>query len=88
MHYDVSMVLSAFKNTLLVSKNFSIFQCMHMKLVVLSWDKIKGKQAVSLLKKKRCFYKKHSYLTSKLQALKGETLLLEIFERIHEYVWR
>lgn len=39
-------------------------------------------------KKKRCFYTKHSYLTSKLQALKGETLLLEIFERIHEYVWR
>lgn len=42
------MVLSAFKNTLLVSKNFSIFQSMHMKLVVLSWDNIKGKEAASL----------------------------------------
>jgi len=32
--YDLRLIVSEFRNTLLVSKNLSIFQYMHMKLVV------------------------------------------------------
>lgn len=78
------MVLSEFKNTLPVSKNLPVFRYMLWNCLFIKGQEQRKTSCMFL--NKIALYKKHSYLTNKLQDVMRETPLLVIFERVHECV--